>query len=315
MRDKNFTTEAQKHRYEKYKKKKPLVLYFLYFPFKISVSLCLCGLLLLLSDLAAAQKIAVIAPENSGHTSKFAAKMRDSLKAKFNVLDESLNETAFRSAAAENPFNLSTDAAKTIGAAIGCEYFTLVKSQNQRRSTFEKKDFYESFAVVYAVSARTGQMVFWKLQSFEAGNETDAEKLLFSSTDNLASEISEKLKTATTKETSEVPARKIEEVPSENSIDAKNFRPPLPFKRIKPEYTRLAYIYDVTATIDVLVDVCADGEISRVKIARWAGFGLDESVAETVRKMNWRPAERNGKPLPMRVLLRYNFKRIEKEEL
>jgi len=29
--------------------------------------------------------------------------------------------------------------------------------------------------------------------------------------------------------------------------------------------------------------------------------------------MNWRPGERGGKPLPMRVLLRYNFTKIEKE--
>jgi TonB family protein len=311
MRDKNFTAQKRKDKKRKDKRRK---LFALCFSSKIFVFLCFNGLIFLSANLAAAQKIAVIAPENIGHSSKYAAKMHDSLGAKFNILDESLSETAFRSAAAENPFNLSIDAAKTIGAAIGCEYYALVKSKNQRRSTFEKKDFYESFAVVYVVSTRTGRLVFWKLQSFEAANETDAEKLLFASTGNLASEIYEKLKAATAKETGENPARKIEEVPAENSIDEKNFRPPLPFKRIKPEYTRLAYVYDVTATIDVLVNVEADGAITKIEIARWAGFGLDESVAETVRKMNWRPAERNGKPLPMRVLLRYNFKRIEKEE-
>lgn len=312
MRGKNSTTETRKRREGKDHKRKFFVLFF---SSKISVFLCIYGLIFLFANSAPAQKIAVIAPEKFGHSSKFAAKMHESLRAKFNVLDESLSETAFRAAAsAENPFNLSTDMAKTIGAAIGCEYFALVKSKNQRRSTFEKKDFYESFAVVYAISARTGQLVFWKLQSFEAENETDAEKLLFASTDKLASEISEKLKAARTKEISEHPPRKIEEVPAENSPAEKNFRPPMPFKRIKPEYTRLAYVYDVTATIDVSVDVGADGAITNVEIARWAGFGLDESVAEIVRKMNWRPAERNGKALPMRVLLRYNFKRIEKEE-
>jgi hypothetical protein len=49
-------------------------------------------------------------------------------------------------------------------------------------------------------------------------------------------------------------------------------------------------------------------------ITRWAGFELDESVAKAVRSMNWRPAERNGKPLPVRFLLRYNFKKIEKDD-
>jgi hypothetical protein len=50
------------------------------------------------------------------------------------------------------------------------------------------------------------------------------------------------------------------------------------------------------------------------KIVRWAGFGLEEAVERAVRSMNWRPAMRNGKALPMRVLLRYNFRKVEKDE-
>lgn len=289
------------------------ILHFAFSVFHFS-SLRLCVAIIFFSTCVAAQKIAVVAPEKTAHSESLAARLRESLAVKFSVLDDSLSETAFRSANAENPFNLSTDAAKSIGAAIGCEYFLLVKSANQRRSTFEKKDFYESYAAIYAVSSRTGRLVFWKLLSFEADKEPEAEKLLFASTDKLAAEIFEKLKIVASLEIDENPPRKIEEIPAENSPDAKNFRPPLPYKRIKPEYTRLAYIYDVKATIDVLVDVGAGGDIVRVEIVRWAGFGLDESVAETVRRMNWRPAERDGKTLPMRVLLRYNFKRIEKEE-
>ena len=40
---------------------------------------------------------------------------------------------------------------------------------------------------------------------------------------------------------------------------------------------------------------------------------LEESVEKAVRAMNWRPAMRNGSALPMRVLLRYNFTKVEKE--
>jgi TonB family protein len=152
------------------------------------------------------------------------------------------------------------------------------------------------------------------LQSFEAEKPFEAEKLLFASTGNLASEIFDKLKLVTKAELNEKPNEKIEQVPAENAEDAKNFRPPLPYKRLKPEYTRLAYIYDVKATVDISIDLNENGEILRTEIVRWAGYDLDESVTNTVRKMNWRPAERNGKTLPMRVLLRYNFKKIEKED-
>ena len=103
-------------------------------------------------------------------------------------------------------------------------------------------------------------------------------------------------------------------MPTENSPEAKNFRPPLPYKRIKPPYTRTAYLYSVEATVDVEIDVDETGKISRAEIVRWAGFGLDESVRETIRRMNWKAADRNGKSLPMRVLLRYNFKKIEPDD-
>ena len=111
----------------------------------------------------------------------------------------------------------------------------------------------------------------------------------------------------------EKPSRRIEEMPPENSPEAKNFRSPVPYKRIKPEYTGVAYLYGIAATVDILLDLDEKGNILRTEIVRWAGYGLDEAVTDAVRKMNWRPAERAGKPLPLRVLLRYNFKKVEKE--
>jgi TonB family protein len=62
--------------------------------------------------------------------------------------------------------------------------------------------------------------------------------------------------------------------------------------------------------VDVLVDISADGEVSRTEIVRWAGFGLDEAVTSTVGQMHFRPAMREGAPVPARVLLRYNFRRL-----
>ena len=105
----------------------------------------------------------------------------------------------------------------------------------------------------------------------------------------------------------------MEELPDDNSPAAKNFRAPIPYRRIKPEYTTDAYLYDIKATVDIMVDLGHNGSILRTEIVRWAGYGLDESVEKAVRSMKWRPAERNGKPLPMRFLLRYNFKKFGKE--
>ena len=283
--------------------------------FKLNLrSAFVCGFILLCSfSLSAQQKIAVLTPDKTAESVNFAAKLETSLSAKFKILDSSFSETAFLSSNPEKPFNLATEQAKIIGAAIGCHYFVLVKSQNLHRYSSERKEYYESYAAVYVVSARTGRLVFWKLPSFNGDKSSDAAKLLLDSTDSLTAEISEKLKVISTEEASEKIA-KLEEIPDENSPAAKNFRAPLPYRKISPQYTALANLYGVAATVDIEIDFDEDGQIRRTEIVRWAGFGLDEAVTETIRKMNWRPATRNGKALPVRVLLRYNFKKLDKEE-
>jgi TonB family protein len=293
----NFTTETQRHR-EKTK--------------KISVSLCLCGLIFLFALVTSAQKIAVLTPEKNGQSEKFAEKLTASLSEKFKILDSSLSETAFLSATVEKPFNMTREEAITIGAAIGCEFFMLVKAENLKRYSLEK-EYFESYAAVYIVSARTGRLVFWKLQSFNGFNPKDAERLLFDSTDALATKISEKLSVIAREELNEKTA-KLEEIPNENSPAAKNFRSPLPYRRLSPQYTPTAGLYGIAATVDIEIDFDETGKILRTEIIRWAGFGLDESVTEAVRRMNWRPATRDGKPLPIRAVLRYNFKKLNKEE-
>jgi hypothetical protein len=258
--------------------------------------------------------LAVLTPEKVGQNTQFASDLRNALSKKLAVLDDDLSESAYRSVNPETPFNLPSETARNIGAVIGCDYFLLIRSGNQRRTSLEKSSYFEGFAAIFVVSSRTGRLVFWRMQSFEAPTPAEADSLLSNSANGLASEIFSRLKTATAEEMAEKPVKNLEEIPAEGAPEAKNFRPPMPYKRIKPGYTTTAYLYGIAATVDVLLDVDEKGNILHLEIARWAGYGLDESVSDAVRKMNWRAGERNGKPLPVRVLLRYNFKKIEKEE-
>lgn len=258
-----------------------------------------------------AQKIAVLTPEKNAQSEKFAEKFTDSLSAKFKVLDKDLSEAAFLSVNPEKPFNLTVQDAKLIGEAIGCQYFLLVNAFNQRRYSFELKDHFESYAVIYAVSSRTGRLAFWTLKSFNGLTPENADKLLFDSTGDLTNELHEKLADIAKEELSAKSFPDFAEIPEKV---LPNFHPPLPYKRISPPYTEIASFYKVEATVDIEIYVNEMGEIVRTEIVRWAGFGLDESVAKTIRKMNWRPAEKDGKKIPIRALLRYNFKKIENEE-
>jgi Gram-negative bacterial TonB protein C-terminal len=267
----------------------------------------------LFGGIVPAQRIALIDPEKAAQNEPFYSNLKASLSKQFVLLEDGMSEAAFNSVHPEMPFNMTTDTARNVGAVIGCEYFIMVRAASQRRTSLERSTYFEASAAVFAVSSRTGRLVFWKLQKFEASDAKKAETSLANSTGELAGEIREKLKTIKSEELAEKPDIKMEEPPTPDSAEAKNFRSPVPYKRVKPAYTTTAYFYNVAATVDALVDVDEKGSILRVEIVRWAGYGLDESVTEAIRKMNWRPGERGGKTLPVRVLLRYNFRKPDKE--
>ncbi len=273
-----------------------------------------CLLFLILATTVFSQKIAILAPENLPLETHLAEKLSEKLAGKFQISDEDLSKTVLGGYEFENPYNLSLEESRNLGAAIGCQYFLLIKSATTRRELLDKPAYYESYAAVFLVSSRSGKLVSWQLKSFPAAAPEKSEKLLFGSISAVGKNIGEQILINEKLSPRENHREKIEEIPEENSSEARNFHAPIPYKRIKPEYPATAFLYGVRATVDAIVEIGADGAVLRAETARWAGFGLDESVIQTIRKMNWRPAMRDGKPLPMRVLLRYNFKKVEKSE-
>ncbi len=102
----------------------------------------------------------------------------------------------------------------------------------------------------------------------------------------------------------------IEEAPDDDkSAAAEGLRLPRPYRRLIPEYPESAARAEAEATVDVLVDLDSSGEVTRVEVARWAGFGLDQTTLDAVRRLHFFPAMRNGVAIPIRVLLRYNFRK------
>ncbi len=260
-----------------------------------------------------AQRVAVIEPERQSQIEGLADSVRTELQAKFRVLDASLVDAAYRSIESENYFNLTTEEARRIGAVVGSDTFVLLRSTVQRRESLDQPAYFEAYAVVHVVSSRTGRMIDWFLERAEADLETEAAGNLHLKARAIAERIRTGILTTKQADAQEKDA-KFESVPPENSPLSKDLKTPIPYRRIRPEYTRDAYLYSIKATIDIEVDLDAEGQIKRTSIERWAGFGLEGSVEKAVRSMNWRPAMRGGKPLPMRVLLRYNFTKIEKDE-
>lgn len=233
-------------------------------------------------------------------------KVEEKLSQKFSVVDMQLAEAALKAQNFENPFNLSLEEARNLGNAIGCNFFILIKAETINRITLEKGVFKETYTVFFFVSSKTGKLLSWKLLKTEDLEEEKSVKKLFLQIEEFLTRFVTEIQLLP------VYDLKLQEETKFPEFDEKSkMRPPVPYLRIKPEYPTTANLYLVEATIDVAVDIDEKGNIVRTEVLRWAGFGLEEAVMEAIRKMNWRPAEMNGKFLPSRVFLRYNFKDIK----
>lgn len=271
--------------------------------------------LLFLATAASAEtfKTAVLPIAETGK--KFQAKFRADLAKQNSVqlINGDLSLSALRALSYQNLFNLSLEEARNLGAAIDCEFFFGVKSDTLRRSSFKKNVYFESYANIFLVAARTGRLVHWESVSREADKAEDAENNLLAKADGIAERFAAKLQTAAAREREErrTPAKIKTFLEISDSATAKkeNIRTPLPYRSLKPGYTEAAARYEVEAAVEVSVELSAAGTVENAEIVRWAGFGLDEETIETIGKMQFRPALRDGAAIPVRFVLRYNFRR------
>lgn len=237
------------------------------------------------------------------------------------VLDRDQASAAAKGTGLVVSLNMSLQDARVLGAAIGSDYYIVGDAQTLRRSPSVGSPYFESYASVFLVSSRTGKLLIWQRPMFSAATAAAAEKQLIADLSssatrsrNLAAirqaQQDERMRREIAIESS-VPF--IEAAPDDDkTAQAEGLRLPRPFRRLSPPYPETAAHAEVEAVVDVLVDLDINGEVSNVEVARWAGFGLDESTIETVRQLHFFPALRNGTPIPLRVLLRYNFRKPAK---
>jgi len=271
-------------------------------------------ILIVAAGWAAAQRVAVVVPDNDSAGVAYSQRLHDALgEDGFVMTDRSAAEAAFASVGSETPFNMSAEDAAAAGAVIGTDVFILVKGASMRRSSFEFPVYHEASAAVYLVSSRSGRLGFWRLQIAQGPSPEAALDGLLKGPAELVPVLADEIRNLVKTDIAPPRRDRAPELPPAGSPEINGLRPPMPYRRISPKYTPEAFLFDGRATVDIEVEIDADGQVTHTEIVRWAGYGLDESVDRTVREMNWRPADRNGKTLPMRVLLRYNFKKAEPE--
>jgi TonB family protein len=238
------------------------------------------------------------------------------------LTDREESRAAARGTGYAGSLNLTLQEARDLGGAIGSDFYITGDAQTLRRSPSTGSAYYEGYASIFIVSVRTGRLVLWDRPSFEAASPDEAEKSLHKELNERALRYAEAIGKARELERSEraqvlervvVVTPIIEDAPDDEAAAREGLRLPQPYRRLRPAYPETAARAEAEATVDVQLDIDTSGEVSRVEIVRWAGFGLDEAATSTVRQLHFAPARRDGAPIPMRVLLRYNFRRPAKE--
>ena len=235
------------------------------------------------------------------------------------LLDRGMSAAAARGVGYAGSLNLTLAEARALGAAVGCDFFLTGDVQTVRRSSSTRPVYFEAYASVFVVSSRTGRLVTWSRPSAEADTAVQAEASLLTALDGAAQLYAgaaaieaEREESARFAPDESATAAVIDLSTDEGAAAHSDLREPAPYRRLRPAYTDAAARAEAEATVDALVEIGADGEVADVRVVRWAGFGLDEEVVATVRRMHFRPAQREGEPVPVRVLLRYNFRKPPK---
>jgi TonB family protein len=86
----------------------------------------------------------------------------------------------------------------------------------------------------------------------------------------------------------------------EDSENARlGFRLPSPISQTRPEYTGQARAAKLEGSVQVYVEVQADGATSpeHMMVAHGLGMGLDKKAIEAVSKWKFKPAQINGRPV------------------
>jgi TonB family protein len=258
----------------------------------------------------------------AGRVAERLTKLTASLKIKgttLALLDRGMSAAAARGVGYAGSLNLTLAEARSLGAAVGCDFFITGDAQTVRRSSSARPAYFEAYASVFVVSAQTGRLVLWDRPAAEADTAEGAEASLLAALESRVQLYAGAVAVGAEREERErfadeesAAAAVIDLSTDEGASVNKDLREPAPFRRLRPAYTDAAARAEAEATVDALVEIGADGEVAGVRVVRWAGFGLDEEVVETVRRMHFRPAQREGEPVPVRVLLRYNFRKPPK---
>jgi TonB family protein len=87
-----------------------------------------------------------------------------------------------------------------------------------------------------------------------------------------------------------------------------NVSAPIPIYKPEPAYSEEARKAKYQGTVVLWIIVDAQGNVADCRVVKPLGLGLDEKAVEGVKVWKFKPAMRNGTPVPVRVMVEVSFR-------
>lgn len=84
-------------------------------------------------------------------------------------------------------------------------------------------------------------------------------------------------------------------------------RPPALLKQVEAAFPAEALDAGVGGTVEMEIDIGADGKVTDARVTKSAGAAFDEAALAAVRQFEFSPAEVDGQPAPVRIGYSYEF--------
>jgi len=87
-----------------------------------------------------------------------------------------------------------------------------------------------------------------------------------------------------------------------------NVSAPIPIYKPEPPYSEQARKAKYQGTVVLWIVVDAQGNVTDAQVVKPLGMGLDQNAVKTVKTWKFKPAMRNGSPVPVKVMVEVSFR-------